>query len=168
MVCYMDFLVCESTPTCFWDGLEVCFEACTIPLSAEGKCDQHHIPRGCQLHDRRRAWDRQPTPPEMGTLIKDMYFREIIVVYFPLTSKGRSITVQKYNIRTMQIISQRFHKNVLTWQWSCSVKEAGSRKLRACGKCSFLAWRHAGWGWLVELHGLMAREAAIGSRASWD
>lgn len=68
------FCLCESTQTCFRDGLEISLEDGSIPLSAEGEGDQHHIPRGRQLHDRRWAWNRQPTPPAAVACI---VFRDI-------------------------------------------------------------------------------------------
>ncbi len=69
--------VCASTQTCFRDGLEVSFEDCSVPLSAEGEGDQHHIPRGRQLHDRGRTQKRQPAPPETGKCIQHMYVHKI-------------------------------------------------------------------------------------------
>lgn len=72
------FPVYKSTQTCFWDCLEVRFEDCSIPLSTEGEGDQHHIPRGHQLHNGGRTRNRQPTPPETSECIQDTYIIHII------------------------------------------------------------------------------------------
>ena len=135
--------------TCFWDGLEVSFEDCSIPLPAERERDQHHVPGGRQLHDRWRTRNRQPTPPETSKWIMERfktYERE----------------------RDRHGVKRNGWRNVLTWRLSCSVAEARSHTPRACEQCSFLAWRRAGWGRPVEPHDPMAHGDATGSMASWD
>lgn len=52
---FMWWLSCGNAQTCFGDSLEVRFEDGSIPLPAEGEGDQHHIPRGGELHDRGRT-----------------------------------------------------------------------------------------------------------------
>lgn len=60
------------------------------------------------------------------------------------------------------------HKMLFTWRLSCSVKEVRSHMQRACERCSFLVWRHEGWGQPVEPRDPRAHEVSTGSMASWD
>lgn len=61
----LDISCCfQCLQTCFGDGLEVRLEDGSLPLPAEGEGDQHHIPRGGELHDGGRTWNRQAAPPE--------------------------------------------------------------------------------------------------------